>query len=65
MERPTPAPPLLRVDRDAGGRQCFEIAPGCALGHLELDRDLGRRDLFATLEHQQSRHQPVGTHGFQ
>src|SRR5690606_10474045 len=58
---PTAAAPL-RVDRHPGHGQRLELATGRAHRDLELLGDLGRGHHVTTLQHQQDRHESVGTH---
>jgi hypothetical protein len=61
-QRPTPTPAPLRINRDAGCRQRFEVTPSRRDGSLEFFRELRRRHSTARLHHQKGGDKPVRAH---
>jgi hypothetical protein len=59
---PAAVPARLRVDRDAGRRQCLQVAPGGGHRHLQLGRHLGSGDPAPVLHQQQGGNEAVGAH---
>jgi len=54
---------LLGVDRHPRHRQGLEVAPGRALGHLQLLGDLRGGDVPLALQDEEEGHQSICSHG--